>query len=63
MNPATLIAYAELLSRLALAGAGIMVAIQQASAEMKKMQEEGRDPTDAEWAALHNRVEALRSQL
>lgn len=63
MNPATLIAYAELLSRLALAGASIMVAIQQASAEMKKMQEEGRDPTDAEWTALHARVDALRSQL
>lgn len=37
--------------------------VEETLAALKAMQAEGRDPTDAEWAALNARTEALRADL
>jgi hypothetical protein len=63
MSAETVLAYAELLAQLAKAGATILASIEQASAEMKAMQDADRDPTVEEWMALNARIDKLRAAL
>lgn len=44
------------------AGMDVVSFITKASDDLKKMQSEGRDPTDEEWDALNNVVQDLRAK-
>ncbi len=44
------------------AGIDVIDLINKTSDDLKKMQDENRDPTDDEWAALNKAVEDLRAQ-
>ncbi len=43
-------------------GIDVIDLINKTSADLKKMQDENRDPTDSEWEALNKIVEDLRTQ-
>lgn len=45
------------------AGMEVMTLIQNTTTALRAMQAEGRDPTDAEWAALHAASEAALARL
>lgn len=53
----------EALPPLLAAGKDVSVLISQGAANIKRMQAEGRDPTEAEWGELHDTVAALRAEL
>ena len=44
------------------AGIDVVTFVKQTSEDIKKMQDEDRNPTDAEWEALNGIIEDLRSQ-
>ncbi len=44
-------------------GKQVIDLIQTGSNALKAMQTEGRDPTDAEWAALNAQIKVLRDEL
>lgn len=44
------------------AGMDIYEFVSKASDDLKKMQDENRDPTDQEWADLNKVIEDLRAQ-
>lgn len=44
------------------AGVDVVALVNKASDDLKKMQEEDRDPTDTEWAALNKTIDDLRAQ-
>lgn len=51
------------ISALIEAGAEVKQLVDNTSAALKTMQDEGRDPTDAEWASLNTQVDSLRASL
>ena len=49
------------LPELIAAGADVVAFVNKANNDLRAMQEENRDPTDAEWNELNATVEALRA--
>ena len=45
------------------AGQDIAVLVQTTMNTLKHTQVDKRDPSEAEWAAIHNQIDALRSAL
>lgn len=65
MAPALMFAIQALtlLPRLIQAGAEVVALIQSITATLHAMHAEGRDPTEAEWAALHQTGDAALARL
>lgn len=53
----------QLLPSLIQAGIDVMGLLQSTNKVITNAQAAGRDPTDAEWAALDTQISALRAQL
>lgn len=53
----------QVLPQLIAAGQDVAGFIQQANTSLKNMQDQKRDPTAEEWAALNTQIDALRKQL
>ena len=45
------------------AGKDVIDLIKSSSTALKSMQDQGREPTDAEWSALNSQIKALRDEL
>jgi len=45
------------------AGAEVLQLIEGTVASLKIMQSQSRDPSDAEWSAIHMQIDALRGEL
>lgn len=51
------------LPQLIMTGQNVTYLIQRSSTALKAMQEEGRDPSDAEWDELNAHIGRLRTEL
>ena len=65
MNPALAFALQALtaLPNLIQAGIDVAMMIQHTTLALKSMHEEGRDPTDSEWEALHTNTQDALARL
>lgn len=53
----------ETLPTLISASEQVLALISSTTSALKAMQAENRDPTDAEWQAMHDQIAAIRAQL
>lgn len=53
----------EALPALITASEQVLAMLNATTASLKAMQAENRDPTDAEWQAMHDQIAVIRAQL